>query len=75
MFLLFSILDIGAVSTAELVDHAKLLNVTKEKQKDEMVAKQTIRIKAPVTSEVLQDHISHLKNINSDNKRHVRIFF
>lgn len=55
-----------------MVDYAKLLSATKEKERGEMVAKQTIRIKAPVTSEVLQDHISHLKTVAGDNKKQVR---
>jgi len=43
------------------LDDAVFLNVNREKEIEQQVAKQTIRIKAPVTSELLQDKLDNLR--------------
>ena len=50
-------------TTADVVDHAKILTENKEKERSKQVAKQTIRITKPVTSELLQEKLLNLKNV------------
>ena len=59
-------------SSAAYLDNAVFLNVAREKEDEQRVAKQTIRIKAPVTSEILQNKLSNLKMVDNSGTEHQR---
>ena len=59
-------------SSAAVLDDAVYLNIARDKEDDERIARQTIRIKAPVTSELLQNKLNHLKTSTTDNSQHKR---
>ncbi|XP_066928086.1 uncharacterized protein [Clytia hemisphaerica] len=59
-------------SSADYLDDAVYLNVAREKEDGLRVAKQTIRIKAPVTSEILQNKLSNLKVVDNNGTEHQR---
>ncbi|XP_057291828.1 uncharacterized WD repeat-containing protein alr3466-like [Hydractinia symbiolongicarpus] len=60
-----SLPSLGNESSASVLDKAKTDNQIKLKEMTKLTAKQTIRIKAPVTSALLQDKRSKLKTVKS----------